>query len=264
MTNGFYLYRHSWISFPHFDCQLSDSQCADLLKQGGWMVRNTFDFDCNTPTDFWYIIKDSFGGMDELSTDVRNMIRRAFNRYEYKMVDIQLIENEGFGIAKKVNDSFVLKDRRMNSAIFEELLKSWKNGNCDYWGVFDLNQNFVGFAVVRVFDSGCFYDMISICPEYKHDASYPYYGFFYKLNEYYLGEKHIKYVTDGSRSVTEHSNIQPFLMQKFNFRKAYCKLKIKYKWWFGIAVKLLMPFGNIIRNRNVKAVLNMHKMQYAH
>ena len=52
-----------------------------------------------------------------------------------------------------------------------------------------------------------------------------------------------------------------FLIQKFKFRKAYCKLKIRYKWWFGAIVRVLLPFRKLIWSRNVKAVLNMHKMQ---
>ena len=81
------------------------------------------------------------------------------------------------------------------------------------------------------------------------------------MNEHYLGELKLKYVSDGTRSITEHSNIQPFLEHNFKFRKAYCKLKVKYKWWFGIIVRALLPFQKQIRNINAKAILRMHKMQ---
>ena len=39
--NEFYLYRHAWISAPHFNERLIDEQCNALLKQGGWLVRNS-------------------------------------------------------------------------------------------------------------------------------------------------------------------------------------------------------------------------------
>ena len=260
--NDFYLYRHAWISAPHYDCQLTDNQCDELLKEGGWMVRNTYDFDQKEESDFWYIIKDSFGGMDEHSSNERKKIRRALKRFDYKKIDRQLIVNQGYDIVKKVNDNYKVKDRKMNEKVFCELLDIWDETNNEFWGAFDFSDGrFVGFAVVRIMGKGCFYDMVTVFPEYKHNASYPYYGFFYKMNEYYLGEKNFKYVTDGSRSITEHSNIQPFLEQNFKFRKAYCKLKIRYKWWFGAIVRLLLPFRNIIGNRNVKAVLNMHRYQ---
>lgn len=260
---SFYLYRHAWISAPHFNKQLTDSESDELLKKGGWMVRNTYDFDQKEKSDFWYIIKDSFGGMGEHSSNERKKIRRALKRFVYRKIDKQTIENKGFDILKKVHENYVVKDRQMNESVFCELLNGWNENDHDFWGIFDINDDrFVGFAAIRLFDVGCFYDMVTVYPEYKHNTSYPYYGFFYKLNEYYLGDKKYHYVTDGTRSITEHSNIQPFLEQNFKFRKAYCKLKVRYKWWFGAIVHVLLPFRNLIGNKNVKAVLKMHRMQY--
>ena len=66
-------------------------------------------------------------------------------------------------------------------------------------------------------------------------------------------------VSDGSRSVSEHSNIQSYLIDKFKFRKAYCRLDVYYKWWFGIVVKILYPFRNVIPFVNVKAVLRLEE-----
>lgn len=259
--NDFYLYRHAWISAPHYNEQLSDEQCDALLKKGGWMVRNTYDFDQKEESNFWYIIKDSFGGMDELSTNVRTKVRRAFKRFAYQKVDKQIIEKNGYEVVDKAFKSYPIKDRRMNKNVFKGYLESWDVENHDFWGAFDRNSNkLVGFVVVRLYDNSCFYDLVTFNPKYKHNTSYPFCGFFYKLNEYYLGEKHFDYVTDGSRSMTQHSNIQPFLIQKFKFRKAYCKLNIKYQWWFGILVRMLYPFRNIIRNRSMKAVLLMHEI----
>ena len=81
------------------------------------------------------------------------------------------------------------------------------------------------------------------------------------MNQYYLQEKGFRYVTDGSRTITEHSQIQDFLIQNFNFRKAYCQLEVHYCWWMKIAVKILYPFRKIIPLPRVKAILNMEAMQ---
>ena len=40
---------------------------------------------------------------------------------------------------------------------------------------------------------------------------YPYYGLLYEMGRYYLAEKGYSYVSDGWRSISGHSNIQPFL-----------------------------------------------------
>ncbi len=257
-------YRNAWRYNLAPDCEqeLSDSQYKALLKQGGLFVRNTYDFDCRQKTNFWNLIKDSFGGMEELSSNVRRKIHRANDAFDYKIIDKQIVRENGFPIIKATFKDYKVKDRTMNETVFNEYLDHCQKYNYDYWGVFDKEtQDLVGFCAVHVFENSCEYGVIGFLPQYKHNASYPYYGFFYKMNEYYLGEKKFKYVTDGSRSITEHSNIQPFLEQNFKFRKAYCKLKIRYKWWFGIIVRVLLPFRNIIGNRNVKAVLNMHRYQ---
>ena len=262
--SDFEIYRHAWRfnKAPHLEPQLTDSQCKALLKKGGWIVRNTFAFDCNTPTEFWYLIKDSFGGIEELVSDVRNMVRRSLQIFEYKLIDIELLRNKAYPILKATYDDYQMSDRKMNESVFGEYLDYWSKNNFDYWGVFDKESDeFVGFCAVHVWDDACEYGLMGFNPKYKHNASYPYYGFFYKMNEYYLQEKKFRYVADGARSITNHSNVQPFLIKKFKFRKAYCSLKIRYKWWFGVIVKVLLPFRKIIRNRNVRAVLNMHMMQ---
>ena len=260
----FEIYRHAWrfALAPDKEPQLSDSQCKKLLRKGGLFVRNTFDFDCKEETNFWYVIKDSFGGMEEQSQNERKKLRHALRSFDFKLVDIELIRRSAYPIIKATYVDYDVEDREMNEFVFNEYLDNCSKEKFDFWGAFDIKDgSFAGFAVVRMFDIGCFYDMVTIFPEYKHNATYPYYGFFYKMNEYYLDNLKFKYVTDGSRSITEHSNIQPFLEQNFKFRKAYCKLKIRYKWWFGIMVRVLLPFRNLVWNRNVKAVLNMHKMQ---
>ena len=262
--SDFEIYRHTWryALAPDKESQLSDSQCKTLLKKGGWMVRNTFDFDCKEETDFWYVIKDTFGGMDELSSNVRRKIRKAENVFEYKIIDKQIVREKGYPIIKATFQDYEVKDRPMSEKIFNDYLDYCNNNRFDFWGIYNIeNQELVGFCTVHVWNDSCEYGITAIWPENLHNSTYPYYGLYYKMNEYYLDNQKFKYVTDSARSITEHSNIQPFLEQNFKFREAYCKLKIRYKWWFGAIVRILLPFRNIIGNRNVKAVLKMHGFQ---
>ncbi len=85
----FHLYKGAWINTkaPHLYNKLSDEECKTLLKSGGFIVRNTYHFDLSQETTFWYVIKDAFGGMDELSSKTRNQIRRAFNTLHIKIIN---------------------------------------------------------------------------------------------------------------------------------------------------------------------------------
>lgn len=264
MNKDFYIYRHAWRYNGAPDCEpeLSEAQSAELLQDGGWLVRNTFDFDCEDKTDFWYIIKDSFDGLEELSSNVRRKIHKAGQYIEYRRVDIKIIRDSGYPIVKATFDDYNVKDRIMNAEVFNNYLDECGETKFDYWGIFDKEtKKFIGFCTVHIWDNCCEYGVSAIWPEYKRNATYPYYGLYHTMNTYYLNELKFKYVSDSARSITEHSHIHQFLEQNFKFRKAYCKLKITYKWWFGIIVRLLYPFRNIIPNRNIQAVLKMHGMQ---
>ena len=231
------------------------------MKQGGVLVRNTYDFDCPEETRFWNLIKDRFEGLEGLSGNTRKKIRRSLEKLDFKLIDINLIEQEGFPILKATYDDYAVTDRVMNQNTFDEYLDLCKSKKYDYWGIFD-NDKLIGFCANWLWSDAVEYGLVGVLPEYKRECTaYPYYGLFYTMNQYYLQEKGFRYVTDGSRSITEHSHIQPFLEEKFHFRKSYCHLALHYKWWMKLAVKILYPFRNIITIPSVKAVLNMESMK---
>lgn len=261
--NGFYLYRKAWRfdGAPHKEPKLEKKEWQALLKEGGLLVRNTFDFDQKEESGFWYIIQDTFHGLEDFSSNERNKIRRAEKVLTFKKISVDLLQQEGWNILEATYSDYVVTDRVMNETIFLEYLSSCKKQNFDYWGIFD-QERLIGFCTVWLWlPDSCEYGLIGILPDYKHNNTYPYYGLFYNMNAHYLGERGFRYVTDGARSITEHSHIQDFLIQNFNFRKAYCQLELHYRWWMKIAVKLLYPFRKIMTLPRIKAILNMEAMQ---
>lgn len=256
----FHLYRKAWrfSGAPHEEPKLTQEECKALLKQGGLLVRNTYDFDCQEETKFWFVIKDRYEGFDELSTRVRNKIRHAQNTFDYHLVDQALLKEKGYPIMADTFADYAVTDRSMNPTVFDSYLSE---NQFDCWGVFDKKSSgLIGFSCVRRWADSCEYDLSGMNSSYKHDGSYPYYGLYHAMNEYYLGKQGFKYVSDGTRSITEHSHIHEFLIQNFNFRKAHCHLAVHYNWWMKIAVKVLYPFRKIITNQRVKAILNMESM----
>lgn len=259
----FYLYRQAWRfeGAPHEEPKLQESEWKALLKKGGLLVRNTYDFDQEKESCFWYVIKDKFQGLEDFSSNERNKIRRSCKVLAFKKIGLDLLKTEGWKILKATYEDYAVSDRPMNEVLFLDYLASCEKQDFDYWGVFDQDR-LVGFCTVWLWlPDSCEYGLIGIMPEYKHNNSYPYYGLFYHLNTYYLGEQGVRYVVDGARSISEHSQIQDFLIQNFNFRKAYCQLEVHYCWWMKIAVNMLYPFRKIIPLQRVKAILNMEAMQ---
>jgi hypothetical protein len=258
----FTLYKGAWInqSAPHKNHRINDSECHILLKGGGLLVRNDYDFDLKEETSFWYIIKDSFGGMEELSTNVRNMVRRAQKTLDIHIISKEEMLLEGFEVYLAAFENYKVKADIPNKESYLNRINKCK-GDYHFWGCFDKEtKKMIAFSINHIFDNQCNYETFKALPTYLK-GYYPFYGLLYEMNRYYLDEMKLLYVCDGARSITEHSNIQPFLIQKFKFRQAYCKIQIEYVWWMKIAVFLLYPVKHFINNGKVKSILNMEAMR---
>ena len=261
--DGYYLYRNAWRydGPPDEEEKLDAKSWKTLLKKGGLFVRNTFDFD-GKESDFWYIVKDSFEEIENLKPRTRTKIRAAFKAFDYRLVGIDTIKEKGYPIISETYANYKVIDRKMNGTIFNDYLNECQRRNFHFWGIFDKNNNeLVGFSSVRIWKNCCEYGKSGLMTKYKYGPHYPYYGLYYAMNQYYIDNLHFKYVSDGSRTITEHSQIHDFLIQQFNFRKAYCQIEIHYQWWMKIAVNMLFPFRKTITFPRIKAVLNMEAMR---
>lgn len=259
MIEDYRNYKGAWIfaNDPHLEHKLSDAEKQELLAKGGLMIRNSYDFDCKKETSFWYVIKDSFGGMEELSSKMRNQVRKCFKSVKVEQISADCLLKEGYEVFVAATDSYTVKAVPPTQAEFEARIKNSEEN--EYWGCFDLESGkLVAFSLNAVTNESCEYRTMKAIPEWQ--KKYAYYGLIYEMNRFYLEERKVKYVNDGGRSLTNHSNIQPFLIDKFNFRKAYCNFDITYKWWLSVAVKCAYPFRKIIPLRQAKALLDMEAM----
>ena len=260
----YYVYRGAWrfSGPPHEEQKLDKESCSNLLSMGGLLVRNTYDFDCQKETCFWYVIKDTFNGLEELPSRVRNKVKHALNYFDYQCISYDMMCEKAFPIVEETFSDYAVHERKMDQDVFEQYLNQCKERNFDYWGIFEkTSQQLVGFCTVELWDNCCEYGMTGILTKYKRSGYYPYYGLYQHLNQYYLEKSRYNYVSDSARTITDHSQIQDFLIQNFKFRKAYCQLAVHYKWWMKIAVNMLYPFRKIITLPRIKAILNMEAMQ---
>ena len=261
----FSLYKGAWIDDnpPHLTKKMTKNECRDLLRNGGYLVRNNYNFDTNQKTSFWYVVKDTFGGMDELSSRTRNKIRRSLKTYDIKRVATNDILKFGLKIYNSALEQYKVKAQTISKEQFDNMIeKNAQDNRFQYWAVFEKETNTpVALSICILHKDCCEYRTLKCIPSYLHNSTYPYYGLFFEMNQYYLQDLKLLYVSDGARSITEHSNIQPFLEEMFNFRKAYCNLQIEYKWWLGLAVKILYPFRKILSLKKIQSLLRMEAMR---
>ncbi len=258
-------YKGAWLPKrpPHLCKIINKEECEILLRKKGFLVRNIYDFDMNEPTEFWYVIKDTFAGMTELKSKTRTMIRKAQKCYDFKQVSMEKIFEVGLPIFNSALEDYRIKGKPLSQKEMEDkILHETAAGKAEFWCACEKDSdNVVALAINTVFEDCCEYNILKAIPFFLHNNTYPYYGLIYEMNSYYLDKMKLKYVNDGSRTITEHSNIQTFLIDKFNFRKAYCRLQIEYKWWFKKLVFILFPFRRLVPILSVKAILNLEDMR---
>ena len=250
----FILYNGIWIDKRNI-CQskkITKKECLLMLNEGGKIVRNSYNWDKKEKSYFWYIIKNTFGGIEELPSKVRNQVRKSLKTYEFKIVSGDEMVNVGCELFNKSRERF----GNVKPITREQWKRKIKWGNeSEYWIGYEKESGRpASFAINTIFDDYVDYSTMGISPEFPNNT-YPMYGLIYEMNRYYLEERKVPFVCDGARSITQHSNIQSVLEEKFKFRRAYCDLQVFYKPWLEIAVKLLFPFRKWIKEKRVEAIL---------
>ena len=226
---------------------------SELKKNNAFLARWVTNFDCEKKLDFWYLIQDKKMNINDYSSNTRNQIRKGLKNFEIRKINLDKMIESAYVIYKTAVQLYNTANKIKSLQEFnDDLLPAF-----DYWGVYK-NNMLVGFAQNRVFDDCCDYSTIKILPIYAKE--YPFYALFYTMNNYYLAEQKLRYVTDGAKSISHQTNIQEFLINKFKFRQAYCYLHIKYQPLFGLIVSCLFPFRKLLSILNISLLRNVNSI----
>lgn len=228
------------------------------------MLRNIYDWNCAEQTNFWEIINDAPRKIEELPSKVRNQVRRSLRDCNIRMLSKQeMVDADGYYVYRKAFERY--HDVTVSIAEREQ----WETGilessGFEFWGVFKKEDDkLIAWAMNSIKGDGVNYNTLKAIPEFMN-KHYPYFGLLFEMNRYYLEEKRYSYVSDGFRSITGHSNIQPFLEKNFLFRKAYCRSEIFYKPWLAICIKLAYPFRKFIPLKSIQNLLALEAIHRGH
>ncbi|MBT6014217.1 MAG: hypothetical protein HOG85_05290 [Flavobacteriales bacterium] len=226
---------------PHVDVDITDID-EKISETNSYFARWTSDFDSKREGEFWYVIQDNPMEIEDYSKNTRSKIRRGLKKCSVELVNKLRILEEGF---ECYNAAFLnYNTHLLSKTIFEfenEILEL--EGEWEFWGIFYENK-MIGYSQNKIVGDYCDYSTIKFHPDYL--KLYPSYSLFFTMNKYYLNEKKFKYVNDGARSISHETNIQEFLVQKFQFRKAYCKLHVHYSPKIKMILKLIYPVQFLI------------------
>ena len=230
---------------PHQEICLSKKEAKELLKKSSaYFLRYTNEWD-RKDGNFWYVIKDTQEGLDQYKSKIRNQIKRGLKNCIVEKVDKTIIANKAYNTyieAFKNYSTFIIpvSDEKFKNSIL--------SSTDDFWAVYNKDGELIAYANNIVENNMCHYNSMKFHPEFLN--LYPSYALIYTMNEYYLNHKKYRYVSDGARSISHDTNIQDFLIKKFNFRKASVKLNVAYRWDISILVNILFPIRGILKRIN--------------
>lgn len=259
MTERYHLYKGAWIfnGEPSQEHMLTRGEVKSLLARGGWMVRNCYNYDQDEKTSFWYVIKDRFGGTEELSAKMRRQVKHCFRKMKVEQISAEKLLQEGYEVYRQGVEGGHAKEKLLTRQEFEQRIRS--NSENEFWGVFELGEGrLVAFCTVDVTECRAEYRLLKAIPEWQEQ--YATYGLLYEMNRHYLKECGLQYISNGARSIMKGSSIQPLLINKLRFRRAYCQLEVHYRWWLWLPVHIMLPFRSLLPYGRARAILDQEAM----
>lgn len=223
-------------------------------------IRNLYDFDCKEETDYYCIVLDRFYDIDELpSKSVRKNLKQSLSTYTYRLVSKDEMLNLGYTIECEGSKRIGILPRYTEDE-FKSFVESVYSTGGEFW---------VGFYTETM--EPAMYELVSVktdyvieCSErlsYRFTKRNPTYGLNWTIAKYYLGERGYRFIEAGDRSLTEHSQVQDFLLNKFCFRKAYCRMQVWIHPFLRILLGMLSPIrGLLSANGSLKALFSLYEM----
>lgn len=258
-------YKHClvWIGNPAEETKLTKNQVYSMLKsKHAIMLRNLYDWDCCEETNFWFIIKESYAE-DEYDKKIRKYIQKANNSFVYEKIPKSQLLKDGYNIYLKAYSRYKINDGfKESKEDFCNRIESLDD-NYEFWGAISKETGLLeAYSICKLGNGYCEYQSSKANPDFL-PKYYIMYGLYDARNKHYLAEGNLNFVISSARSITEHSNIQEFMIDKFKFRKAFCRLRIYYNPLFSIAIKFLYPFRRYITYSPLSNLLKFEEINRA-
>lgn len=262
MVNNYRIYRHCliWAGLPDKEYKLSTMEVNDMLKHSSaWMLRNCYSWDCGKKTNFWYIIKESYNP-ESYNKKTKKYIKKANERFHFGIISPDVFKEQGYRVYSQAFNRYRVCDGfKQNETDFFNRINQLSS-NHDIWGAIDKETNLLeAYAICKRNDYIVEFESSKANPDFL-SKYYVMYGLYDSRNQYYLGLKRFKIAISSARSISQHSNIQDFLIDKFNFRKAYCQMNIYYKPWLRGIISIIYPFRKFIKHPKLYNLLKFEEI----
>ena len=238
-----------WDGNPKKETPTIEDAKEALKESGAMFARWTSNWDCGTPTEWWYCIKDTPFDINSISSNYRYKIHKGNKHFDVKIInpneyieDIYQVQVFAFSAYPE------LYRPHINREIVKKSIADWQNGYIVFGAFEKETQKLCGFTLIK--ESIGKVELVSqrTIPQYEKlqvNAALVY-GVVMHYNS--LLSKDF-YIVDGERNIKHQTHFFEYLIKYFGFRLAYCNLNIVYSNRMHCAIKVLYPFmgGKIIK-----------------
>lgn len=230
------------------------------------LARWTTDWDCKNETSWWYVIKDTPFDISSLKAKRRYEITKGRRNFTVIKIDPVEHKEELYKATVAAYQGYDKKYRpSLDHSAFIEGIDKWRK-NIIYAAFSKEDNVLAGYALLTKAGENLNFNMLKTYPEYeKSGVNAAIIAFILEDNEKLFSEEH--YLVDGSRNVSHETGFQDYLEKYFGFRKAYCKLHIKYRKPFNIFIEILYRLRKPLRKldsigmiHNVNSLLAMEEV----
>lgn len=197
-------------------------------------------------SEWWYVLKRGPWDVEDIKNKKKRwMIRQGRKYFSVRSLTFDEVVAECPKVAQLAAERYTGKAKVETRQILEERISSAKKipGVLEYIGCFRGNT-LVSFSENYIQSNAVWLANIRHHPAFL--KKYSSYGLMDGILDYYLNQKKMYYVSDGTRSIHHRTHFQEHLINVFGFTKEYALLNIIYSKKFGTAVKLAYPFRNIV------------------
>lgn len=248
----------------------TEKEAKEAIKESGAMfARWTSHWDCGTPTEWWWCIKDTPFDIQKISSNYRYKINKGNKHFDVHIIDAENYAEDIYQIQVAAFSAYpeLYRPHINKSGVYSEV-KKWKNGY-QVFGAFAKETGLLcGYTLIK--ETTGYAELLS-------QKTIPYYeklqinaALVYRVITHYNSQLSKDfYIVDGERNIKHQTHFFQYLMQYFEFRLAYCHLHIVYSPKMQLAVNLLYPFIGVVKLLvkfnfffyNVYCVLRMEKIR---
>lgn len=213
---------------------------------GPLLARWHTDWDCGYETNWWYVIKDTPFDLSKLKSKRRYEINKGRRNFAVREINPSECSEALYKITAESYKTYPVAYRpSISHDAFVEEVAEWnfyktygafsvENGEMCGYAILRRNGNYVDFRNLKSMpdmerlgvNAAIIYEMLTAHEDFLRSGGY---------------------VCDGSRNILHETKFQDYLEKYFEFRKAYCKLRILYRPWVKAVLETAYPFRAMLQ-----------------